>query len=95
MISESTDHEFINADQTQDEIEGYTINERYTINEAIEYCGFGKFQVMVFIIAGFSWAADAMEVLLIGFVMPVIAKEWELDDFVRTPLIVSSAFVVN
>jgi putative MFS transporter len=50
-----------------------------TFDEAIEKAGFGKFQKKLMVICGLGWAADAMEILLIAFILPVVAKEWKLS----------------
>ena len=43
-----------------------------TLAEAIDSIGLGRFQRKLLAVAGVSWAADAMEVLLIGFLIPSI-----------------------
>ena len=49
-----------------------------TIDQAIEEIGYGKFQRRLLVICGLGWAADAMEVLLIAFILPAIGEEWGL-----------------
>lgn len=49
-----------------------------SIEDAIDEAGFGPFQIKLMIICGLGWAADAMEVLLIAFVLPAVGKEWGL-----------------
>lgn len=51
---------------------------RWTLEEAIEAIGFGRFQRKLLLICGAGWAADAMEVLIIAFVIPAVMKEWGL-----------------
>ncbi|RPI85649.1 MAG: MFS transporter [Chloroflexi bacterium] len=51
-----------------------------TYDQAIEQVGFGRFQKKLMVICGLGWAADAMEVLLIAFVLPVIGEEWNLTN---------------
>ena len=51
-----------------------------TYEEAIEAVGFGRFQKKLMVICGLGWAADAMEVLIIAFVLPVVAVEWALSS---------------
>ncbi len=53
--------------------------EKLTLEEAIERIGFGRFQIKLLFICGASWAADAMEVLIISFVIPALMKEWKLS----------------
>ncbi len=69
-----------------------TVQEKkYTINEAIEHCGFGRFQVLMLFITGLYWTADAMEVFLISFVTPILTEEWDLNAV--APFMVSSSFL--
>lgn len=49
-----------------------------TFDDAIQRVGYGRFQTKLMILCGLGWAADAMEVLLISFALPVIAAEWNL-----------------
>ncbi len=46
-----------------------------TFEQAIEEVGWGKFHTKLMLLCGLSWAADAMEVLIIAFVLPAAAKE--------------------
>lgn len=50
-----------------------------TFDDAIQHVGFGRFQTKLMILCGLGWAADAMEVLLISFVLPAVALEWGLS----------------
>ncbi len=47
-----------------------------SFEEAIGAIGWGKFHTKLMILCGISWAADAMEVLIISFVLPAAGKEW-------------------
>lgn len=51
-----------------------------TIEEAIDWIGVGRFQYKLLAICGAGWAADAMEVIIISFVLPAIIKEWDLTS---------------
>jgi putative MFS transporter len=44
----------------------------------MEMVGYGRFQRRLMVICGLGWAADAMEVLLIAFVLPAAGEEWGL-----------------
>jgi putative MFS transporter len=52
---------------------------KLTLEEAIERIGFGRFQLRLLFVCGAGWAADAMEVLIISFVIPALMKEWKLS----------------
>jgi putative MFS transporter len=51
-----------------------------TIEDAIEQIGVGRFQHRLLVICGTGWAADAMEVLIISFVIPAVIAEWGLTN---------------
>jgi len=51
-----------------------------TIDEAIEEIGVGWFQYKLLAICGAGWAADAMEVIIIAFVIPAVIREWSLTS---------------
>lgn len=63
-----------------------------TIEEAIERAGVGPFQYRLLAICGAGWAADAMEVVIIAFVMPRVIAEWGLTT-VQAGLIGTAIFV--
>ena len=63
-----------------------------SLDQAIDRIGLGRFQRKLLAVAGVSWAADAMEVLLIGFVLPSLTAYWGLSrdqaGFLATTLFV-------
>lgn len=50
-----------------------------TIDEALSRGGAGRFQARLLAIFGLVWAADAMQVLAVGFAAPSVAKSFGLD----------------
>lgn len=50
-----------------------------TIDDAIEQIGVGRFQWRLLFVNGLTWAADAMEVLLVGFVLPSLIGAWKIS----------------
>lgn len=50
-----------------------------TLEQAIDRIGPGRFQRKLLVVAGASWAADAMEVLLIAFAIPSLIGAWGLS----------------
>ncbi|XP_054243055.1 putative transporter SVOPL [Indicator indicator] len=53
----------------------------FTVEEAVETIGFGKFHIMLFLIMGSTGVAEAMEIMLIAVVSPLIRCEWQLQDW--------------
>ena len=50
-----------------------------TIDQALDAIGTGRFQVRLLAIFGLVWAADAMQVLAIGFAAPSLAATFGLS----------------
>ncbi|XP_055958029.1 synaptic vesicle 2-related protein isoform X1 [Patella vulgata] len=50
----------------------------FTIQEAIDTIGFGKFQVKLSVLTGFAWMADAMEMMILSILSPALHCEWQL-----------------
>ncbi len=50
-----------------------------SVDEAIEQIGVGRFQWRLLLVNGLTWAADAMEVLLVGFILPSLIRNWQLS----------------
>ena len=64
-----------------------------TIDEAIEQIGVGRFQWRLLLVNGLTWAADAMEVLIAGFVLPGVTAAFALQQSRgQQTLFLSSAF---
>lgn len=52
---------------------------RLDVQEAIDQIGFGPFQLRLLAVCGVTWAADAAELLAIGFALPGIREEFGLS----------------
>ncbi|NXA58634.1 SVOP protein, partial [Mohoua ochrocephala] len=53
----------------------------FTVEEAVETIGFGRFHIMLLLIMGSTGVAEAMEIMLIAVVSPLIRCEWQLQDW--------------
>uniref|UniRef100_A0A3B5ACL0 SVOP like n=1 Tax=Stegastes partitus TaxID=144197 RepID=A0A3B5ACL0_9TELE len=53
----------------------------FTVEEAVEKIGFGRFHILLFVIMGSSNIVEAMEIMLLAVVSPEIRCEWRLDDW--------------
>ncbi|XP_024535954.1 organic cation/carnitine transporter 7 [Selaginella moellendorffii] len=51
----------------------------FTLDDAIESLGFGRFQCLILVYAGMSWMAEAMEMMLLSFVGPAVEQLWDLS----------------
>ena len=65
---------------------------KWSVDKAIYEIGCGKFQYYIFGITGIIWAADAMEMMLLAFLLPELQKEWKLSG-PQSSLIGVSVFI--
>jgi putative MFS transporter len=63
-----------------------------SIEDAIDRIGFGRFQKKMLAVCGITWAADAAEVLILGFALPAIIAEWRISGG-QAGFIVTSTFI--
>ncbi|XP_076452194.1 synaptic vesicle 2-related protein-like [Babylonia areolata] len=52
--------------------------ETFTIEQAIDQIGFGRFQVKLSIMTGFVWMSDAMEMMILAVLAPALHCIWQL-----------------
>ncbi|GCB61315.1 hypothetical protein scyTo_0009311 [Scyliorhinus torazame] len=53
----------------------------YTVEEAVETIGFGRFHILLLTIMGSTSVAEAMEIMLLAVISPVIRCEWRLEEW--------------
>ncbi|KAE8687163.1 Organic cation/carnitine transporter 7 [Hibiscus syriacus] len=52
----------------------------YTLDEALESLGFGKFQAFALGYAGLGWFAEVMEIMILSFIGQAVKSEWQLTS---------------
>ena len=62
------------------------------VQTAIDRIGFGRFQKRLLGVCGVTWAADAAEIFLIAFALPMITEDFGLTTF-QSSVVVASTFV--
>ncbi|CBY08424.1 unnamed protein product [Oikopleura dioica] len=65
---------------------------RFTVEEAVEKAGFGRFQWRLSILTGMAWMADAMELMILSIIAPALRCEWKLDSW-KEALVSTVVFV--
>uniref|UniRef100_A0A8C6LRA9 SVOP-like n=1 Tax=Nothobranchius furzeri TaxID=105023 RepID=A0A8C6LRA9_NOTFU len=55
--------------------------QKFTVEEAVETIGFGRFHILLFVIMGAASIVEAMEIMLLAVASPEIRCEWRLDDW--------------
>ncbi|KAM9306266.1 synaptic vesicle 2-related protein [Pholidichthys leucotaenia] len=66
--------------------------ETFTVDDALEAIGFGKFQWKMSLLTGLSWIGDAMEMMILSILSPQLHCEWRLPSY-QVALITSVVFV--
>ncbi|XP_029300467.1 synaptic vesicle 2-related protein [Cottoperca gobio] len=65
--------------------------ETFTVDDALEAIGFGKFQWKMSVLTGLSWIGDAMEMMILSILGPQLHCEWRLPGY-QVALITSVVF---
>lgn len=52
----------------------------YTLDEALSFIGFGRFQYLALGYAGLGWFAEAMEITILSFIGTAVESVWELSS---------------
>lgn len=71
---------------------GNLTKETFTVEEAVESIGFGRFQWKLSILTGCAWMADAMELMLLSIIAPQLQCEWRLYSWQKA-LITTVVFI--
>ncbi|XP_040014005.1 synaptic vesicle 2-related protein-like [Xiphias gladius] len=66
--------------------------ETFTVDDALEAIGFGKFQWKISLLTGLSWIGDSMEMMILSILGPQLHCEWRLSSY-KVALITSVVFV--
>jgi hypothetical protein len=53
----------------------------FTVAQAINALGFGKFQVMLSLFTGLCWMADSMEMMILSILSPALQCEWGINAY--------------
>ncbi|XP_068191544.1 synaptic vesicle 2-related protein-like [Antennarius striatus] len=66
--------------------------ETFTVQDALDTFGFGKFQWKLCVLAGLAWTGDAMEMMILSILGPQLYCEWRLPRY-KVALIALMVFV--
>lgn len=55
--------------------------ETFTVAQAVDAFGFGKFQVKLSLFTGLCWMADSMETTILSILSPTLQYEWQITLF--------------
>ncbi|XP_061888071.1 synaptic vesicle 2-related protein-like [Entelurus aequoreus] len=69
-----------------------TTQETFTLDGALVAIGFGRLQWKILFLTGFSWVADAMEMMILSILGPKLHCDWRLPSY-QVALITSVVFI--
>uniref|UniRef100_A0A1I7YY89 MFS domain-containing protein n=1 Tax=Steinernema glaseri TaxID=37863 RepID=A0A1I7YY89_9BILA len=67
--------------ETERRVEAPESEQTFTVDDCVEYLGFGRFQLKLSILTGIAWMADAMEMMILSIISPALNCEWEITPF--------------
>ncbi|OXA60411.1 synaptic vesicle 2-related protein [Folsomia candida] len=62
-------------------VSGVVPDDTFTVAQAINALGFGKFQVMLSLFTGLCWMADSMEMMILSILSPALHCEWGINEY--------------
>ncbi|GAB1602604.1 synaptic vesicle 2-related protein-like, partial [Argonauta hians] len=79
------------SNEDKEEFKTQYPEETYTLQEAIDRIGFGKFQIKLSILTGFAWMSDAMEMMILSILSPALHCAWGLTG-IKQALLTTMVF---
>ena len=71
---------------------GVVPDDSFTVNQAVNALGFGKFQVILSFVIGLCWMADSMEIMILSILSPALHCEWGVSQY-RQAFLTTVVFV--
>ena len=64
----------------------------FTLDDVIEAAGVGTFQIIFLVLLGSGWIAEAMELMILSILSPILTCEWDLSTY-QEAMIATVAFI--
>ncbi|XP_050728587.1 synaptic vesicle 2-related protein-like [Eriocheir sinensis] len=71
---------------------GVVPDDTFTVDQAVNTLGFGKFQVKLSLITGLCWMADSMEMMILAILGPALHCDWHLSEW-RQAFLTTAVFI--
>ncbi|KAF2348196.1 Major facilitator sugar transporter-like [Trinorchestia longiramus] len=62
-------------------VAGVVPDDTFTVDQAVNALGFGKFQAKLSLITGLCWMADSMEMMILAILGPALRCSWHLSEW--------------
>jgi len=56
-------------------------DDTFTVDQAVDAIGFGKFQIKLSLLTGLAWMADAMEMMILSILAPALHCDWKINGW--------------
>lgn len=73
----------------------FLLSETYTVAQAVDTFGFGKFQVKLSLFTGLCWMADSMETTILSILSPTLHYEWQISRFQQALATTVCIYTIN
>ena len=60
---------------------GVVPDDSFTVSQAVNTLGFGKFQIILSFVTGLCWMADSMEIMILSILSPALHCEWGASQY--------------
>ncbi|XP_043233664.1 synaptic vesicle 2-related protein-like isoform X1 [Amphibalanus amphitrite] len=60
---------------------GVVPDDTFTVDQAVNAIGFGRFQVRLSLITGLCWMADSMEMMILSILSPAVQCTWRISEW--------------
>ena len=71
---------------------GVVPDDSFTVTQAVNSLGFGKFQIILSFVTGLCWMADSMEVMILSILSPALHCEWGVSQY-KQALLTTIVFI--
>ena len=71
---------------------GVVPDDTFTVTQAVNSIGFGKFQIVLSFIVGLCWMADSMEMMILSILPLALQCEWGINNY-KQALLTTVVFI--
>lgn len=61
-------------------LSGVVPDDTYTVDDAVNWLGFGRLQIKLSLVTGLCWMADAMEMMILSILSPALYCSWGISS---------------
>ncbi len=62
-------------------VSGVVPDDTFSVSQAVNALGFGRFQIVLSFLTGLCWMADSMEIMILSILSPALHCEWGTNQY--------------